>query len=465
MRLLDIDNRNRGIYFMALKKLLAGTALLTAALVSGCNLSTQLAANEVALNPPTLEVSPTSTLALTPLPTRTPIDAAPTLIALGGGDVTNQPVSLTLNGTVIPPTQPPPQGICSAKPTGSFDVNIRMGAGTNFGIITALHAGQYVQVLNRSDVGWLRVNVDGYGQGWVSGKVVTLFGPCNGLPVEAVATISASVVAPSMTPTPTAMFGFTMNISLNRLITKEKIGDIPAGTTVVVTSTQFNGSFYLYGIVTADGRSATATDSQLAYSASGGLMPFPTPTPYVYVATPTAFFNGEIGMGQYRVVTVTQVEGIPAGTTVRIGSAYYDGTTWMYDISTANGQHATASQSQLAYAPNAGGGGPTPTSPVVATATVPVMDLPTDVSPSDVVIPDGMCTVTAKSKTNLYASPNTSASVVGVMNPGPWAQVGASNGQGWYKVTIWTDGRQGWGNISTLTLHGPCDSLPTEGGG
>jgi len=40
--------------------------------------------------------------------------------------------------------------------------------------------------------------------------------------------------------------------------------------------------------------------------------------------------------------------------------------------------------------------------------------------------------------------------------------VDATDGKGWYKVTIWTNGSQGWTTASTVTLHGPCDKLPVE---
>ncbi len=363
---------------MLFKKLLVSTTLLMAALVSGCNLSTQLAANEVALKPVALEISPTSTLALTPLPTRTPINEAPTLIALGGANVTAQPASQS-GAVAAPPTQPPPEGGCSLKATGNYDVNVRTGPGTQFKIMSALPAGQYMLVINQSENGWFEIPWGREAVGWVSPKVVTLFGPCDMLIAQWAADRAQP---PTLTPTPTAMFGATIGIPQNNLITKVTVGSIPAGTTVMISGAMFTGSGYIYDIMTVDGRFEKATDAQLMFSSGGGLMPFPTPT-------------------------------------------------------------AT----------------------VVVSPTVPVMDLPTDASPSDVVIPDGLCTMTAKSQTTLYASPNTSAAVVGVLNPGPWAQVGATNAQGWYKVTIWTDGRQGWGNISTLTLHGPCDSLPTEGGG
>ncbi len=386
---------------------------------------------------------------------------------LGDNDIVTQSASQMVNVAAVP-TQPPPEDVCSLKSTGDYDVNVRRGPGPEFEIMSVLQAGQYMLVIKQADNGWLQIPWGREAVGWVSPKVVTLYGSCSSLRADR----EAELAAPSLTPTPTGMFGFTMDIPINHIITKVTVGSIPAGTTVIISTSMFTGSEYLYDIMTADGRYETARESQLAYSETGGTLPFPTPTPSIFIPSatvsvtdgptpPVVYFQSELGMGVYRVATTTTVGNIPAGTAVRLSSAEFNGSEWMYLIFTKDGRFANAHESQLAYIPNAGGGGPTPTVPVIATATVPVMDLPTDVSPSDVVIPEGMCTVTAKTSTHLVAKPGSST-VVGVLNPGPWAQVGASNGQGWYKVTIWTDGRQGWTTTSTVTLHGPCASLPVE---
>ncbi len=443
---------------MLLKKLTGIALLIMAAALSACNLSSQFASvNEVALSRPALEMSPTNTLAVTANATRTAF-AAPTITVLGDDDIATRPASQAqlAAGTA---TVPPPADVCSLKSTGDFDVNVRVGPGTEFKIMSALPAGQYMVVIKKAANGWLQIPWGREAVGWISPKVVTLYGPCDRLSTD-LATEMAS--PPTLTPTPTAMFGFTMNIPLNHLVTKVDVGSIPAGTTVTLSTTMFTGTEYHYDIMTVDGRHETALDSQLAISETGGTLPFPTPTPYVYVATPTAFFGSEIGMNGYHVVTTTKVGDIPAGTEVTLGSAMYNGQYWTYNIVTKDGKFADAKESELAYRMNEQGA--TATLIPVFTATAPVMSLPTDVSPSDVVIPDGVCTVTAKSVTNLVAAPNASK-VVGVLQPGPWVQVGATNGQGWYKVTIWTDGSQGWANINTVTLHGPCDALPVEGGG
>lgn len=94
--------------------------------------------------------------------------------------------------------------------------------------------------------------------------------------------------------------------------------------------------------------------------------------------TPTAIYNNEIGMNVFRVITLTAVGDIPAGTAVRVATAMYNGSTWMYTIATRDEHFGTATQSQLAYLPNGGAGEPTATLSNIATATVPVMSLPTE---------------------------------------------------------------------------------------
>lgn len=78
--------------------------------------------------------------------------------------------------------------------------------------------------------------------------------------------------------------------------------------------------------------------------------------------TPTAHFYYSIGMRQYEILTMEQVGGIPAGTRVSVTSAWFDGFTWHYTIITQDGTSYEALQAQLAYAPDADPGAPTPSS-------------------------------------------------------------------------------------------------------
>ncbi len=85
------------------------------------------------------------------------------------------------------------------------------------------------------------------------------------------------------------------------------------------------------------------------------------PTTQGLAATPVAVYGSEIGMGTYRLITLTEVGEIPANTRVRITHAWYTGTGWMYGISTENDAlYAEAREWQISYAPDSGPG-PTPT--------------------------------------------------------------------------------------------------------
>jgi hypothetical protein len=98
---------------------------------------------------------------------------------------------------------------------------------------------------------------------------------------------------------------------------------------------------------------------ELSVFASEGYVPDMMPT---LNATPTALFNNSIGMSQYNVITLETVGPIPANTRVRISSAYYTGTEWMYTVVAADEiSFADARQSQLQYAPEVTPNLPTPT--------------------------------------------------------------------------------------------------------
>jgi uncharacterized protein YraI len=95
-------------------------------------------------------------------------------------------------------------------------------------------------------------------------------------------------------------------------------------------------------------------------------LPYPSPTFVPMTSTPTAAYGGSIGTTGYNLMTTEQVGAIPAGTRVRIGSAYFTGSEWIYQIATQDEQiTADARESQLAYAP-----------PDVAPTATPVAETP-----------------------------------------------------------------------------------------
>jgi hypothetical protein len=308
---------------------------------------------------------------------------------------------------------------------------------------------------------------------------------------------------------------------------------------VSIGSAYFDGYGWMYQIVTQEGKGANARDSQFTYAP--GVMPGQP--------TPTMGFSDYLGMGVDWFITREQVGNIPANTRVRLSSAYFDGYDWVYTIYWET-ESAEARQSQLAWAPDATPGAPTPhaTLPIPSAvecraiannalgvvnirsgpgqnfaalnafgvneavsvlartdngwyrvrmytfgstfegfapageialygdcdtlivipaanyqATPAVQELPTDVSPDDVVIPEGMCTVIAvDNSANIYESSRADSTVIGVLRPGPWLTVNGRDDKGWYRVTLFSGGL-GWVDGSHVQVNGlgsACEELP-----
>ena len=83
----------------------------------------------------------------------------------------------------IPPVTTPevvaPEGVCLAVAGGT--VNIRSGAGTNFGVVGTLNPGQSITVTGTSGTGWYAVESQSV-QGWLAASVVSVTGSCANLP-------------------------------------------------------------------------------------------------------------------------------------------------------------------------------------------------------------------------------------------------------------------------------------------
>jgi hypothetical protein len=154
-------------------------------------------------------------------------------------------------------------------------------------------------------------------------------------------------------PTPTAVFDLALRSGGYDLMTTEQVGDIPANARVRINSAQFDGSQWLYDVVAKDGQTrGLAYDYQLQYA--------PGVTPGA--PTPTAIFGSSIGMGMYSAVTTQPIGDIPEGVAVRIGSAWYNGVEWIYQIQDDSGRTAdNARESQLRMAASYEPGMPTPT--------------------------------------------------------------------------------------------------------
>ncbi len=177
-------------------------------------------------------------------------------------------------------------------------------------------------------------------------------------------TLTATLRQPTQTPrppatltptlywpvTPTAAYQYGIGSGFI-MVTTVQIGDIPAGTPVRISHAWYDGTTWIYAIVTEDDQTtyAEARELQLAFA------PDVTPGPI-----PPAAYQGAIGMG-YLMVTTAQVGSIPAGTRVRISHAWHNGYRWLYAIQAYGGEDFfDAEEWQIAYAPDVTPG-PTPT--------------------------------------------------------------------------------------------------------
>jgi hypothetical protein len=89
----------------------------------------------------------------------------------------------------------------------------------------------------------------------------------------------------------------------------------------------------------------------------------PTPPPYIPPnATPIAVFDLALRDGGYVLLTTEQVGDIPANALVRINTAQYNGSEWLYEVIAKDGQtRGQAHDWQLQYAPDFVPGAVTPT--------------------------------------------------------------------------------------------------------
>ncbi|MEO8610240.1 MAG: SH3 domain-containing protein [Chloroflexota bacterium] len=350
-------------------------------------------------------VTPTSSPTWTITPSEQPTSTwTPTFIPGGVTATTVQDAGIIF--ATLPPDMPVMcQGIVNSSEAVD-GVNIFSDSSTNSVYIGRIPLGMAVNILGSRDTSgaWYYVR-SASTEGWMSGAFIVLTTQCldaSGQPIAyypcgtnfaatliptqvqdssinpfdatatyvvagatgtAAAMIQPTTIPPCSTgaqatafvpyPTPTAVFDLALRSGGYDLITTGQIGDIPANTRVRINSAQFDGTQWLYDVIAKDGQTrGLAYDYQLTY------VPGVTPG----AATPTAIFGSSIGTGFYSAVTTQPIGDIPAGTKVHIGSAWFNGDEWIYQIQDDNG-HASdsARESQLSIAPGYEPGMPTPT--------------------------------------------------------------------------------------------------------
>jgi hypothetical protein len=135
----------------------------------------------------------------------------------------------------------------------------------------------------------------------------------------------------------------------------------PCGTNFIATPTFIpgqNGATEEPVLLTATAYAATAfPPTTVPPCSTGSQTTGSIPNP-----TPTAVFDLALRAGGYDLVTREQVGDIPANARVRINSAQFNGTQWLYDVVAKDGQtRGLAYDYQLAYVPGVTPGAATPT--------------------------------------------------------------------------------------------------------
>ena len=102
---------------------------------------------------------------------------------------------------IMPPqsTAPVAEEMCLAWPGGGSGINVRNGPGPDFPVNFVLGPDESAQVIGRTaDSSWWQLMLNGM-EGWSSASVITLTGPCDGIPV----TGEAEDAPPAQQPPPT----------------------------------------------------------------------------------------------------------------------------------------------------------------------------------------------------------------------------------------------------------------------
>jgi hypothetical protein len=249
-------------------------------------------------------------------------------------------------------------------------------------------------------------------------------------------------------PTPTSAL-----LALNRVgyvyVTTQQVGSIQANTPVSIGGAYFDGYGWMYLILTRDNISGEARENQLQYAPERECI---------------ARANNQLGAVNIRSGPGTNFPAlnafggdITATVTGRTDNGWYQ----VRMVAFGNPFDGFAPAGEVALS------GACDNLTVIPAANYPatpaVQELPTDVSPDDVVIPEGMCTVMAvNGSATIYESNRADSAMVGELRPGPWLTVNARDGKGWYRVTLlsgalgWVDGSQ----VQVNGLGGPCEALP-----
>ena len=135
----------------------------------------------------------------------------------------------------------PTAGACTIASNVGGNVNVRVGPGTDYVIVSALLAGQTYPVTGQlAGGGWYQVNVNGL-IGWVGASVTLLQGDCANIPLAqppaGAPRIPTAIPTASLTPATNATATATLNLTVTATATTNLTATATATTDLTATAT------------------------------------------------------------------------------------------------------------------------------------------------------------------------------------------------------------------------------------
>jgi len=269
-------------------------------------------------------------------------------------------------------------------------------------VTTLLNGSQVFVVAQTTDGGWTNVVLPEGGAGWVMTNMLTIQRPAG---------IPSDVASGSLTSLPIcqAVIGPDSANLFSRPESSTILGSLPPGTPIiimdaVIDTTNRNAWYFVQSQNTALWQQGWALNTlvlpgdacpQFSFGSLPGntVIMLPTAVPPMgqssaapVMATPTSLFNMYFRSGQFIVQLIRDVDGQPAGTRVQILSGYFNGSEWIYQVTTDSGISLNIRESDLAM-PEAGiGMGINSTVVPAAPASVIVQTVPYTVQPGDTLL-------------------------------------------------------------------------------
>lgn len=303
-------------------------------------------------------------------------------------------------------------------------LNMRMGPGVQYGVVTAVSQGQTVTLLARnSGSSWVKVQTAGGQQGWISTAYIQANTAVSALPILDVGETAVAITGLVNTG--------ALNVRSGPDAAYAAIAVVDGGTRLNLIGRTANSVWVKVSL--ADGQQGWVNASLLILSADVSYLPeasapILTISPQAVITSPALYVRSGPGVGYSIVATVYQGQAV--GLMGRSGG----NGTWV-QVTLSSGVQGWLN---IAY-----------TQPNVSVNELPVVDGPPALSTAEVIVPAA----------NVRIGPDLSYASVAVVYQAEVVNLLGRNSSGsWVKVQL-TTGQQGWVNTSLLKLFTSTNNL------